>query len=63
MFAIVGSLGTELNQAIRPLLNQPRFRRSSSRPGAATFERDCDEYPWTIGWQPDYVSEGLVYGQ
>ena len=32
VFAVVGSLGTEVNQAIRPYLNRRRCRRCSSRP-------------------------------
>src|SRR5262249_20139307 len=31
--------------------------------GATTWGRDAATYPWTIGFQPSYAAEGLVYGQ
>ena len=31
--------------------------------GATTWGRDAAKYPWTIGFQPSYAAEGLVYGQ
>ena len=30
--------------------------------GASDFGKDYKQYPWTIGWQPDYVAEGRIYG-
>ena len=30
--------------------------------GASDFGKDFQKYPWTIGWQPDYVAEGRLYG-
>ena len=30
--------------------------------GATQFGREYKQYPWTIGWQPDYVSEARIYG-
>ena len=26
------------------------------------MRNELEEYPWTIGWQPDYVAEGRLYG-
>ena len=31
--------------------------------GATTFDRDYAQYPWTLGWQPDYEAEGSIYGK
>lgn len=31
--------------------------------GATTWGRDAAKYSWTIGFQPSYAAEGLVYGQ
>jgi branched-chain amino acid transport system substrate-binding protein len=31
--------------------------------GATTFDRDWAQYPWTLGWQPDYEAEGAIYGK
>ena len=30
--------------------------------GATQFGREFKQYPWTIGWQPDYVAEGRLCG-
>ena len=63
VFAVVGSLGTEVNLAIRPYLNQAKVPQLLNATGASTWGRDWKQYPWTTGWQPDYVLEGKVYGQ
>ncbi len=62
VFAIVGSLGTEVNQAIQPYLNSGRVPHVLVSTGASNFGKDYKKYPWTIGWQPDYVAEGRLYG-
>ncbi len=30
--------------------------------GASYWGLQGKEYPWTIGWQPDYIAEGRLYG-
>ena len=30
--------------------------------GASYWGTQGSEYPWTIGWQPDYIAEGRIYG-
>ena len=62
VFAVVGSLGTEVNDAIRPYLNQERVPHVLVSTGASHFNSEYKQYPWTIGWQPDYVAEGRLYG-
>ncbi len=62
VFAVVGSLGTEVNDAIRPYLNSARVPHVLVSTGASHFGREYKQYPWTIGWQPDYVAEGRLYG-
>ena len=62
VFAVVGSLGTEVNQAIQPYLNSARVPHVLVSTGASNFGKDYKQYPWTIGWQPDYVAEGRLYG-
>ncbi len=61
VFAVVGSLGTEVNQAIQPYLNQSKVPHILVSTGASEFGSDWKKYPWTIGWQPDYISEGRLY--
>jgi branched-chain amino acid transport system substrate-binding protein len=63
VFAVVGSLGTEVNLAIRPYLNQAQVPHMLVATGATTWGRDFEQFPWTTGWQPDYELEGLIYGQ
>src|SRR5215207_3189656 len=63
IFADVGSLGTEHNQAIRPILNSRKIPHILVSTGASFWGTQRKEFPYTVGWQPDYVSEGKVYGR
>ncbi|MFL5919345.1 MAG: ABC transporter substrate-binding protein [Gaiellaceae bacterium] len=62
IFADVGSLGTEHNQAIRPMLNQRKIPQVLIATGASYWGLQYKQFPWTIGWQPDYIAEGRSYG-
>ena len=63
IFADVGSLGTEHNQAIRPILNQRKVPHILVSTGASFWGLQRAQFPWTVGWQPDYIAEGRAYGQ
>jgi len=63
VFAIVGSLGTEVNTAIRPYLNSKKVPQMLVSTGATTWGADWKQNPWTTGWQPAYQYEGRIYGQ
>jgi branched-chain amino acid transport system substrate-binding protein len=63
VFAVFNTLGTESNLAIRDYLNQSKVPQLFAASGATTWGRDAAKYPWTIGFQPSYAAEGLVYGQ
>ena len=63
VFAVVGSLGTEVNTAIRPYLNSKKVPHMLVSTGATTWGADWKQYPWTTGWQPAYQFEGKIYGQ
>ena len=63
VFAVVGSLGTEVNTAIRPYLNSKKVPQMLVASGATTWGADWKQYPWTTGWQPNYQFEGKIYGQ
>ena len=62
VFATVGQLGTEHNLAIRSYMNQQRVPQSLVSTGASNWGIQYKEFPWTTGWQPDYVAEGRIYG-
>jgi branched-chain amino acid transport system substrate-binding protein len=63
VFAVVGALGTEHNEATRPYLNQQKVPQLLVNTGATTWGRDFKQYPWTGAWFPHYEFEGQIYGQ
>ncbi len=63
VFAVFNSLGTEQNLAVRSYLNQLDVPQLFVASGATTWGRDYKRYPWTIGFQLDYFSEGKIYGR
>jgi branched-chain amino acid transport system substrate-binding protein len=62
VLATVGQLGTEHNLAVRSYLNQAKVPQTLVSTGASYWGPQGKEFPWTIGWQPDYISEGRLYG-
>jgi branched-chain amino acid transport system substrate-binding protein len=60
---VLNPLGTPSNTAIRDYMNEAEVPQLYVATGAATWGRDIEEYPWTIGYQPDYESEGIAYAQ
>jgi branched-chain amino acid transport system substrate-binding protein len=62
VFAVVGQLGTEVCLATRPYLNQRKVPQALVSTGASSWGTQSKEFPWTIGWQPDYIPEGRLYG-
>src|SRR6202161_1942557 len=63
VFAIFDTLGTAVNTAIRPYLNQQNVPQLFVATGATTWGKDYKQFPWTIGWQPDYQAEAILYAQ
>jgi ABC-type branched-subunit amino acid transport system substrate-binding protein len=63
VFAIFNALGTEHNLAIRDYLKAQGVPQLFVASGATTFGRDADDYPGTIGFQPSYQAEGVIYGR
>jgi branched-chain amino acid transport system substrate-binding protein len=55
-------LGTPTNIAIQKYLNQKQMPQLFIFSGASRFG-DPKNYPWTMGWQPDYATEGGVYAK
>jgi branched-chain amino acid transport system substrate-binding protein len=63
VFATVGSLGTEMIQASRPILNARKVPQVLVSTGASYWGLQYKQFPWTSGWQNDYVSEGKMYAR
>ena len=63
VFAMFNTLGTPSNTAIRPYLNQNQVPQLFVATGASTWGADAAKFPWTIGWQPDYQSEAIIYAR
>jgi branched-chain amino acid transport system substrate-binding protein len=57
---ILNPLGTPTNSAIRHYLNEKKVPQLFVATGASKWN-DPKHFPWTIGWQPNYVSEGHAY--
>ncbi|WP_243716642.1 ABC transporter substrate-binding protein [Actinomadura sp. KC345] len=62
VFALFQTLGTPSTTATWDYANQRKVPQVFVATGASKFGSD-DKHPWTIGWQPNYVSEGRVYAQ
>jgi branched-chain amino acid transport system substrate-binding protein len=62
VFATVGQLGTEPVLGARAYLNQQRVPQALVSTGASYWGLQYKEFPWTTGWQPDYIAEGRLYG-
>jgi branched-chain amino acid transport system substrate-binding protein len=63
VFALFGGLGTEPQQAVEKYANDKKVPQLFVSTGATEFGSQAKTYPYTIGWQPDYVAEGAIYGK
>jgi branched-chain amino acid transport system substrate-binding protein len=63
VFAMLGGLGTENQQAVRAYLNQRKVPQMYVSTGLSEFGRLYRRFPYTIGWQPDYIQEGILLGR
>jgi branched-chain amino acid transport system substrate-binding protein len=56
------TLGTPSNSAIHKYMNQKKVPQLFVATGASKWGNP-KEYPWTMGWQPDYATEGGIYAK
>ncbi len=65
VFALVGGLGTEPQEAVTAYANQQKVPQLYVSTGATEWgARDKHaSHPYTIGWQPDYQAESAIYGR
>jgi branched-chain amino acid transport system substrate-binding protein len=59
---IFNSLGTAMNSAIQKYMNTKKIPQLFVATGATKWN-DPKEFPWTMGWQPNYQSETQIYGK
>ncbi|CAN7596881.1 ABC transporter substrate-binding protein [Bradyrhizobium sp. LjRoot220] len=55
-------LGTPSNAAVQKYLNAKKVPQLFSATGASRFT-DPKNFPWTMGFNPNYFVEGRIYGQ
>src|SRR5256886_9214799 len=58
--ALFQTLGTPTNSAIHKYMNQQKVPHLFVATGATKWN-DPRNFPWTMGWQPNYQTEGRVY--
>jgi branched-chain amino acid transport system substrate-binding protein len=56
------TLGTPCNTAIQKYMNAKKVPQLFVATGATKWN-DPKNFPWTMGWQPNYQSEGHIYAQ
>jgi branched-chain amino acid transport system substrate-binding protein len=59
---LFNTLGTPTNSAIVRYVNQKKVPHLFVATGAAKWG-DYKQFPWTIGFQPDYRTEAAIYGK
>ncbi len=59
---IFNSLGTPPNSAIHKYMNTKKVPQLFVATGATKWN-DPKDFPWTMGWQPNYQSESIIYAK
>jgi branched-chain amino acid transport system substrate-binding protein len=59
---VFNPLGTPSNSAIQKYLNAKKVPQLFVATGATKWN-DPKDFPWTMGWQPSYQSEALIYAK
>jgi len=59
---IFSSLGTATNSAIQKYMNEKKVPQLFVASGASKWN-DPKDFPWTMGWQPNYQDEAHIYAK
>jgi branched-chain amino acid transport system substrate-binding protein len=59
---VFNTLGTAPNTAIQRYLNGKKVPQLFVATGASKWGKP-KEFPWTMGWQPDYATEAAIYAK
>jgi branched-chain amino acid transport system substrate-binding protein len=62
VLAVFNPLGTPSNSAIQKYLNAKKIPQLFVATGATKWN-DPKNFPWTMGWQPSYQSEAVIYAK
>ncbi|MCP3369238.1 ABC transporter substrate-binding protein [Bradyrhizobium cajani] len=62
VFLIFNSLGTPPNTAIQKYMNSKKVPQLFVATGATKWD-DSKDFPWTMGWQPNYQTEARIYAK
>lgn len=57
-----GALGTATNMAVQAYLNDRKVPQLFVQSGASRWNNP-QQFPWTMGWSPSYLSEGRIYAK
>jgi len=60
VLAMFQSLGTPTNSAVHAYMNREKVPQLFVATGATKWG-DPEHFPWTMGWQPNYQTEGRIY--
>ena len=62
VLALFNTLGTPTNTAIHKYMNQKKVPHLFLATGASKWGKPKD-FPWTMGYQPDYHTEAVIYAK
>ena len=62
VFLIFGATGTPSNTAIQKYMNAKKVPQLFVQTGATKWN-DPHNFPWTIGWSPNYQNEARIYAR
>lgn len=62
VLAIFSTFGTPTNAVVKKYLNGKKIPQLFATGGASQWN-DPEHFPWTFGWQPNYILEMKVYAQ
>ena len=62
VFGVYAGLGTPTHSSVLDFLNDEQVPDLFVSSGSTNWDQP-EEYPYTFGWQPDYVTEGKIVGQ
>jgi branched-chain amino acid transport system substrate-binding protein len=62
VLCLFNTLGTPTNTAIHKYVNQKKMPHLYVSTGASKWG-DPKNFPWTMGYQPDYHTEGVIYAK